>query len=401
MPVHLRELLSTAPGVREEGRLALLRTIMARPGSQADLSRRAGLSQATVSSAVAELSEKGYVRAAKDGRTTHISMGPTAGAAVGIELGFQHAAIVARRVEQQYGDAQVEVRPVGAAMGSGRWLQDVTDAVRDAVTELGEDEIAAIGLAVPRIVDPRTGIFRPPYLPPWAEGEDPAQMLAEELSRLKGAPRLMAPRVLLDNDANLSAYAESIYQYEGAEVLLSIKASTGIGAGIIIGGQVLRGAQGAAGEIGHVVVDRSGPFCPCGGRGCLEAVIGADALVEQARTVLGHRRQESPNSLEELVRMAHDGSLVCERVLREAATTLGLTVGSLCNVLNPQVIVLGGAYGRPDAARFTLEPFREAIRQTAMQATVAELTVASSGIAHPSAHGALVVALQGTEYPRK
>jgi len=154
LPVHLRALL-TAGGVRDENRLRLLRTIMAKPGPQASLSRRSGLSQGTVSDAVRELAAKGFVLSDKEGRSRTVTIAPTTGAAVGIELGFRHAAVVARRVEQSYDDAQVQVRSVGAAMGPGRWVEEVAKAVDEAITELGEEEIAAIGLGIPRVVDPR------------------------------------------------------------------------------------------------------------------------------------------------------------------------------------------------------------------------------------------------------
>jgi predicted NBD/HSP70 family sugar kinase len=372
---------------------------MAKPGPQASLSRRSGLSQGTVSDAVRELAAKGFVLSDKEGRSRTVTIAPTTGAAVGIELGFRHAAVVARRVEQSYDDAQVQVRSAGAAMGPGRWVEEVAKAVDEAITELGEEEIAAIGLGIPRVVDPRTGKLVPPFMPPWNDGEDPAQMLADELRNGRGS-RFVAPRVVLDNDANLAAYAESIYGFEDAETLIGIKASTGIGAGVVVHGRIFRGARGAAGEIGHMVVNPGGRFCSCGGRGCLETLIGADALVEQARTVLGHRRMESPQDLEELVQMAGRGNLVCERVLTEAAATLGFAIGNLCNLLNPNVVVLSGAFGRAEAVKFMVGPCQAAIRQSAMRAAIDEgLTVSATRIPHPVAHGALVVALEGTQYP--
>ena len=212
---------------------------------------------------------------------------------------------------------------VGAASGQDRWLEDVAQAVRDAVDDLGEDDIVAVGLGVPRLVDPHTGQLVPPVLPPWKEGDDPAQMLADELSRRIGQ-RLLAPTVVLDNDANLAAYAQSIYEFDQAETLIGIKASTGIGAGIVVGGKIFRGARGG-GEIGHVVVQPGGKFCTCGGRGCLESVIGADALIEQVTTTLGHRRLQSEDleTLDALVQMAKDGNVGYQRVLREAGRRLG------------------------------------------------------------------------------
>ncbi|MGH3278419.1 MAG: ROK family transcriptional regulator [Trebonia sp.] len=406
----MRDLL-TARSAKEENRVHLLRTIMARPGSQAYLSNRSGLSPGTVSAAVTELEQRGYVRTTKTGSKSLVTLPQTRGAAVGIELGFHYTAVVARRVEQSIDEARTQVRQVGAAYGKNRWLPDMAEAVRDAVADLGEEEIVAIALGVPRVVDPRSGTLLPPYLPPWGYGDDPALLLAEELRKYDGTPRLAAPRVLLDNDANLAAFAESIYRYDEIDTLIAIKASTGIGAGIIVGGRILRGARGVAGEIGHTVIDANGPFCPCGGRGCLEAFIGADALVEQARSTLAHKRIESPKDLEELIQYAKNGNLTCQRVIREAADQLGFALGSLCNVLNPEVIVLGGAYGRAEAVEFTLPTCREAIRRSAMHAAVGDgrasevgsradqaLRVEASTLVHAAAHGAFVVAVQGTDY---
>jgi predicted NBD/HSP70 family sugar kinase len=226
-------------------------------------------------------------------------------------------------------------------------------------------------------------------------------MLETALREDRGLPRLLAPKVLLDNDANLAAYAESVYVHPDAETLIAIKASTGIGAGIIMGGRISRGKHGVAGEIGHIVVNEDGDFCACGGRGCLETVIGADALVRQATIMLGHRRLESPQSLEALIEMAARGNLACQRVLREAANKLGFTIGNLCNVLNPDVVVLGGAFGREEAAVFTLESLKAAVGRSAMAAAAGRkgVSISASQLPHASAHGALVMALAGTEYP--
>jgi predicted NBD/HSP70 family sugar kinase len=397
MAVHLRELLANPSTTREESRSHLLRTIMAKSGSQVYLSRRSGLSQATVSTLVGELEGKGWVTVTKKtAKESHVEVAPTIGAAVGIELGFRHTAVVARRVEQPYGYAKVNLVRVGAAQG--RWLSGVAEAVRDAVAELGEDEIAAIGLAVPRVVDPKNGTLLPPALPPWTATDNPGVMLFEELARGGKKPQVVAPRVVLDNDANLAALAESVYAWDDAEILIGIKASTGIGAGVVIGGRMFRGARGAAGEIGHIVINPAGEFCPCGGRGCLETVIGADALVLQAKTVLGHANQPSPGDLEELVRMATLGNVSCQRVLVEAARTLGYAIGNLCNIINPSIVVLGGAFGREDAVKFTLVPCQEALRQTAMHAAAIPGVVVQSKVPHAAAHGALIIALEGTAY---
>jgi predicted NBD/HSP70 family sugar kinase len=397
--VPLRDLLSAQGGTKDANRIKILRAIMAKPGSQAFLASRASLAASTVSAAVADLEARGYV--VRDS-VKNISLPVTTGAAVGVELGYHYTAVVARRADQSTHQAKTVTVSAGAAHGTHRWLPDVAEAVREAVSELGEDDIVTIGLGVPRIIDPQSGKLLGPMLPPWIYGDDPAQVLSEEL-RKRGPLHLSAPRVIVDNDANLAALAESIYSYDDAETLVAIKASTGIGAGIVIGGNIFRGARGVAGEIGHVVVEPGGRFCPCGGRGCLETVIGADALLEQARTTIAGRRN-NPVSLAELLGMARDGHPACQRVLREAATTLGVAIGNLCNILNPDVVVLGGALGRRDAADYTLAPCREALSRSGLRAAVADtggrnaLRVEASTMDHAAAHGALVIGLQGTVY---
>jgi predicted NBD/HSP70 family sugar kinase len=398
LAVQLRDLLTAGKGAKDENRLRLLRTIMANSGSQAYLARRSGLSEGNVSDAVKDLGP--LVRTEKKGREVIVSLPETTGAAVGIELGFSNFAVVARRVEQSYRDAQVELRQVGAARGPDQWVREVADAVREATSVVGEDEIVSVGLGIPRMVNPQLGALVPPALPPWSEGDDPARLLAEELRKSGHAVRFLAPKVVLDNDANLAAYAMSIYEYPDKVTLIGIKASTGVGAGIIIAGQIIRGALGAAGEIGHIVVKPGGAICSCGGRGCLETLVGADALVDQAKLVLGQRKLPAPDGVEKLIAMAGGGNLACQRVLREAAATLGFTIGNLCNILNPDVVVLSGALGRADP-RFALEPLKRAIQESAMQATTegdGATEVAATCIAHPAAHGALVMALEGTTY---
>jgi predicted NBD/HSP70 family sugar kinase len=404
LSVDLRDLLR-AEGTKDENRLKLLHTIMARPGTQAYLARRSGQSTAAVSDAVKELVAKGVVvPSEQDGRSKPVTLARTTGAAVGIELGFRYSAVVARRVEQGHHEAKIKTRTVGAARGTGYWLPEVADAVQEAVAALGEDEITTIGLGVPRVVNPPDAALVPPALPPWKPGDNPAQLLTEALASRTSGPRLAAPHVVLDNDANLAAYAHSIYEFDAAETLIGIKASTGIGGGIIIAGKIFRGFRGAAGEIGHVVMKRDGAFCSCGGRGCLETIVGADALVEQAKTSLGHRKLPEPNDLEELVRWAKDGNVTCQRVLRDAGEMLGFAIGNLCNVLSPNIVVLSGALGR-EAAGFTMEPLAAAISHSAMRATVQTdakgregVRVEGTKLSHPAAHGALVVALEGTKY---
>lgn len=400
VPVHLRDLLAAASGVRGENRLNLLRTLMINPDNQANLSKRARLSPGTVSEAVRELESQGLVRSEKIGREIIVRIAQTTGVAVGIEVGRHAAAIVARRVDQDYEDSTFRTVRVGISRGTQLWIPAVVQAVHEAADELDQDDLTAVGLGVPWMVDPQKGKLVPPALPPWKEGEDPAELLSAEL-RAELGDQIVAPKVVLDNDANLTAYAESIYGTPHAETLIGVKASTGIGAGIVIGGNIFRGMHGVAGEIGHTSIQPDGRFCSCGGRGCLETLIGSDVLVEQAKLALGNQRRASLANFDDLVLAASHGSLTCQRVLQEAAHTLGFALGNICNVLNPDVVVLGGAFGREAAVPFTLQACKDGIRRTAMRAAVSDkdgFTVRASQVRYAAAHGALAMALLGTAY---
>lgn len=400
MPAHLRDLLAEPSGVKEENRLKLLRVLMINPDNQAGLSKRAELSTGTVSEAIGELVSQRVVTSERNGRETFVRMAETVGIVVGIEGGRQTTTVVGRPVHREYGDSVFRQVRVGVSRGMQMWVPAVVEAVRDVVDELERGEVVAVGLGVPWMVDPQEGRLVPPALPPWKDGDDPAEQLAAGLRAELGA-QFMAPKVVLDNDANLLAYAESIYGAPSGETLIGIKASTGIGAGIIVGGNIFRGMRGVAGELGHTLVQPDGRFCVCGGRGCLETLVGSAVLVEQAKAALGNLRQLAPTNFDELVAAASHGNLTCQRVLHEAARTLGIALGNLCNVLNPNVVVLGGTFGQDEAVQYTLEACKEGIQRTAMRAAVSErsgFTVRARQVRHAASHGAVAMALRGTVY---
>jgi predicted NBD/HSP70 family sugar kinase len=156
--------------------------------------------------------------------------------------------------------------------------------------------------------------------------------LAPSLRGLTEAP------VFVDNDANVMALSERRGHLERHRDLLFVKASTGVGVGIVSGGQVLRGAQGAAGEIGHTkVASAEGLPCRCGDTGCVEAVAAGWALVQAARDrglQVGHIR--------DLVRLAVAGDPDARHLVREAGRRIGEALASAVNLLNPEAVVVGG-----------------------------------------------------------
>ena len=141
-----------------------------------------------------------------------------------------------------------------------------------------------------------------------------------------------------------------------SQAMFFMKASTGLGAGLVTNGVIYRGRHGLAGEIGHLTMDPGGTVCRCGNRGCLETLVGGARLVEQVRQAYSGYRMDLPVGLEAMIERAKAGDQVCTRVLQDASRTIGLALARVANLLNPDVMVLGGDLGR--AADLLVEPAR-------------------------------------------
>jgi predicted NBD/HSP70 family sugar kinase len=180
---------------------------------------------------------------------------------------------------------------------------------------------------------------------------------AEELRNRLGLP------VLVDNDANLGALAEAAYGAgRDAVDLMYLMVSSGIGAGLVLNGRLYRGALGLAGEIGHVLMDVHGQVCRCGNRGCLETIASPQALLELLR------RSHGRLTTDEMLALARSGDPGCRRVLADAGRTLGSALAVLLNVLNPEVVVVGGELAA--AGDLLLDGLRESVGRAALPAAV-------------------------------
>lgn len=181
------------------------------------------------------------------------------------------------------------------------------------------------------------------------------------------AQRLAIP-AYIENDASAAALGEFRFGAgRGTRHLLHATLGTGIGGGLVIDGKLYRGARGLAGEIGHIILDPSGPRCNCGSRGCLEAMVSGVAFAERARRLLEQGKSrvlheivgyEEPTA-EHLWAAAQRGDTICEAEIRHGGHLLGLGLGSLVNVLNPDAVTLSGgllAMGEP-----LLGPLRESM----------------------------------------
>lgn len=355
------------------------------PMTRSEIGSTMGLSRTTVSATVAQLMADGWVQERPPsgvvlgpGRpATVLTLTRQAGIAIGVDLGRSHARVV-------LADLGHEVLAEQSLELQDGW--DATDAfdavealVGEALTAGAADraEVVGIGLGLPAPLD-TSGHATSITIPPDWVRDDPAQALAKRL----GVP------VAVENDANLGALAEARW---GAgrrfDTLFYVKASTGIGAGLVFQGRLFRGTAGTAGEIGHVTVRDNGLVCRCGSRGCLEVAVGGPALVAQ----VGHNRA-GITTLGELIAAARDGDLACSRVLADAGDTLGVAIASVLNILNPDRVILGGELG--GAGELVLANLRESLGRHALASAVRSTSVVHSQLGQRAeALGAVLLVL--------
>jgi predicted NBD/HSP70 family sugar kinase len=209
-------------------------------------------------------------------------------------------------------------------------MPQVVEGFRSLLERLGRTpgDVRATGLSIPGTVDfARGASLDSPIMSGWDGVE-----LAPYLRPLTAAP------VFVDNDVNVMALSERRGHLERHRDLLFVKASTGIGVGIVSGGRLLRGATGAAGEIGHTkTASAEGLPCRCGDTGCVETVAAGWALVQSARE-RGHQVEH----VRDVVRLAVAGEPDARLLVREAGRRIGEAIASAVNLLNPEAVVLGG-----------------------------------------------------------
>ena len=220
----------------------------------------------------------------------------------------------------------------------------VVDAMAQIVGDLGPvGDLAGVGVGAPGVVDPNEGTVRQaPNLPGWMEPFDVADALS---SALDGVP------VAVDNDVNVGTLAEHrLGAGKGADNLLGVFAGTGIGAGVILDGELRRGPTGAAGEIGHMIVRRGGRLCGCGGRGHLEAYAGRAAMERRARdlerkgrdTVLVDLAPGRRMTSGVFVKALAAGDAVATELIDDAVGALGVAIASAVSLLDISLVVVGG-----------------------------------------------------------
>ncbi|MFZ5825632.1 MAG: ROK family transcriptional regulator [Bacillota bacterium] len=339
------------------------------PISRVEIAERTGLGRSTVTGIISTLLREGLVQeigsadSVSGRKPVLLAFNAQARFAVGIKLAPRSAtgALVDLNARVLH-TRQVALNP---AQGPESVIADLVRLLDLLLAESGVDREALLGagLVMPGVVDPATGTAIASYFLGWANL--PIRDILEQ--------ELDLP-VYVDNDANAMALAEALYGAgRGVGDMLGLTVGVGIGSGVIIDGQIHRGARFSAGELGHTCVDPVGPACVCGRRGCLEAVAGDAAIVRRARQEMtagrtpllsvlarGHADLVTREMVVEAALAGDDGARF---VLAEAGRWIGLAVGNAVNLLSPARVVVGGE-AVIQAGDLILEPLRQQVAAT-------------------------------------
>ncbi len=339
------------------------------PLTRAELARRIGVSRAAVSMTVTRLIRDGLVverteAVARDQGVLGVplTLNPLAGGAVGVDFAHQSLRVViadlAHRVLAE------DSRELGLDHDAREAMDLAAALVGELLARSGlqASAVLGVGVGVPGAVDRRTGCPTPSSISPSWVGLDVASEFSERVSM----------PVLVDNNANLGALAEVVWgAARDFTDVIYVKVGPGVGGGVVLGGQLWRGATGMSGELGHMTVDETGPMCRCGNRGCLEVYVGLWAQLRALRPVLGEQLDQAG-----LLARARSGDRRCLRLLADVGTILGKALANVCNIINPEAIVLGGEFA--SAFEFVSGPVREAIDTYALHLAATSVEVVAS-----------------------
>ncbi|GAA0623482.1 ROK family protein [Kribbella sandramycini] len=344
-----------------------------RPRTRAELVDSSGLGRSTVNIRIESLLSTGLVVPYDDAESTggrpaaRFRFNPAALVILAADIGATHVTVALTDLHGEILDRANT--PLSIAEGPEAVLRTVAKTGRALLRSTGraKTELAGIGIGLPGPVEHSTGRpNHPPIMPGW-DAYDVAGRLRDEF----------AVPVLVDNDVNIMALGEHATQYAEVEHLLFLKVATGIGAGIISGGRLHRGAQGAAGDIGHIQTPGNTEMCRCGNLGCLEAVASASALAAKL---------DGASSSQDIVDLVRAGNTAATSAVRQAGREIGTVLAAAVNLLNPSVIVVGGSLSQ--AGDSLLAGIRETLYARS-------LPLATTGLRIVTAHAGQDAALRG------
>ena len=356
-----------ASGLARAGDLfQLLRDGRAR--TRAELALTTGLARSTVAARIDALIASGLVGPAGEANSSggrppsRFAFNPAARAVLAVDVGATHVIVAVTDLS-------------GNVLAERRLTQDVAagpetvlgKVVKEGLALLqkagrGTQELAGVGIGLPGPVEHATGRpVKPPIMPGW-DGFDVVRYVQ----------RSLPVPVLVDNDVNIMALGERTAHWPDQTNFLFIKVATGIGSGIISSGDLQRGANGTAGDLGHVRVPRGDDVvCRCGNHGCLEALASGPALASELT------RQGVPAGTgSDVLRLVSEGNPQAIHALRQAGRDVGDVLATVVNLLNPSVIVIGGSLGQ--AGEHLMAGVREVVYRRSLPLATSHLRIALS-----------------------
>jgi predicted NBD/HSP70 family sugar kinase len=355
----------TTSGITSGDLLDMIRS--GRVSTRGELGRETGLSRSTITQRVEALLASGLVHevggtTSTGGRPpTRLAFNIHAGVVLVADLAATHASIAVCDLSAQ----PLALRRADIDIADGpdvvlAWVRHQFDELLDELDRPPGD-VLGIGIGVPGPVDYNRGVaVKPPIMPGWngVSIRDPFERY--------GVP------VLVDNDVNIMALGEYWRRTEDVDDMIVVKVGTGIGAGIIMNGELHRGARGSAGDLGHIQAGGD-VVCSCGNTGCLEASAGGAAIARQLR-FLGHDTTTS----QDVVDLVTRGNTDATSAVREAGRLLGQVLASTVNLLNPSTILVGGSIAMADD--HLLAGLREVVFRRATSLSTSELRLATCAL---------------------
>ncbi len=385
--------------VKNLNKFAVLDLIRFTPGGipRVEIAHRMNLSRAAVTAIVNDLLATGIVREAES-RIVHsgrppivLEVNPERGYVVGVDFGATHLNLLVADLSSRILE-EIEYA-IDIQRGPEACLADADMHVRELLAKagIGLQDVLAFGVDVPGPIVSEAGmVVAPPIMPGWDR-----YPIRDRLEKMWGR------QVSINNDAEMGVLGEwASGAGRGERDLVFIKVGTGIGAGLLIDGQIYRGVTGSAGEIGHLTIDENGPLCACGNHGCLEAIAGGRAIAQQAqqavqrgeRTSLSNFHPVESITAREVGAAARRGDLLSQQILTRAGTHIGIAIAGLVNMFNPGMIIIGG--GVAQNGDIILEPIRQAVQRRSLPAATRIVRITTSMLGRRSSSmGAVIQAI--------
>ena len=339
-----------------------------KPRTRAALSTLTGLARSTIALRVDALMELGLISPVDDALSTggrpssQFALNPKARLVLAADFGASHATLA---ITDLAGTSLGEKRdPIDIADGPETVLGWMVESGRELLAKIERDQkdLIAIGIGLPGPVHHASGRpINPPIMPGWDRFDVPGWV----------QQHLEVP-VLVDNDVNIMALGERAYAWPAVEHLVFVKVATGIGSGVISGGRLQRGAQGIAGDIGHVQIARGANTpCHCGNRGCLEAMASGPAIAAALRA-----SGVDVENGQQVVALVKRGNIEAIQAIRQAGRDIGEVLTACVSLVNPSVIAIGGSMAQ--AGEHLIAGVREVVYTRSMPLATEHLTIVQS-----------------------